>query len=156
MARMPLPPLRGSLKISPQKHQGKEVFVVQDQEHLIEHVLMLPPLAFVVASFLDGRREATDIQAEIETHLKAKIPAEEIENVVRELDHHLLLESSRANARRTEIAAEFSNLPSRPAQFVQGPATEVSALLDGFFSGEAGAGKIGDRRDEQLPGILAP
>jgi AmmeMemoRadiSam system protein B len=153
---MPLPPFRGSLKITPQKQEGKEVFVVQDQEHLIEHALGLPPLAFVVASLLDGRREAKDIQAEIETQLKAKIPVEEIENVARELDHHLLLESPRASARRAEIAAEFSNLPTRPAQFVQGPANEVSALLEGYFSGEAGAGKIGDRRDEPLPGILAP
>ena len=153
---MPLPPFRGSLKISPQKHEGKEVFVVQDQEHLIEHPLGLPPLAFVVASFLDGRREAKDIQAEIETHLKAQIPIEEIENVARELDHYLLLESPRAGSRRAEIAAEFSKLPTRPAQFVQGSASEVSSLLDGLFSGDAGAGKIDARRDEPLPGILAP
>lgn len=153
---MPLPPLRGSLKVSQRKHEGKEVFVVQDQEHLFDHVVVLPPLAFVVASFLDGRREAADIQAEIRTHLKAEIPVEEIENVARELDHHLLLDSARANGRRTEIAGEFATMTARPAQFVQGSAAEVASLLDGYFAGDAGAGRIGARREDPLAGILAP
>jgi MEMO1 family protein len=157
MGPMPLPPFRGTLKVIPHKHQGKEAFVVLDhQEQLFEHQVVLPPLAFVVASFLDGRREVADIQAQIKEHLKADIPAEEIETVVRDLDHHLLLESSRTRERRSQVAEEFAKLPSRPSKFVEGTAEEVTDQLDGYFGAEAGAGKIGARRDEPLAGILAP
>jgi len=154
---MPLPPFRNSLKVVPIKHEGKDVFVVLDQqEQLFEHQIVLPPLAFVIASFLDGRREIPDIQAEITKNLKVDVAAEEIETVVRDLDHHLLLESSRTRERRREVAEDFSKLPSRPAKFVQGSAEEVTLQLDGYFSAEAGAGKLGAKRDEPLSAILAP
>ena len=153
---MPLPPFRGALKVAPYKHEGKDAFQVTDQEHLFDHALLLPPIAFVVASFLDGRREAADIAAQILEHLKVEVKPEEIELVVRDLDSNLLLESARARARRAEIADQYLKLPSRPSKFVAGPAVEVSTLLDGYFASDAGAGKIGARREEPLAGILAP
>jgi MEMO1 family protein len=157
MALMPLPPFRGTLKVVPYKHEGKEVFVVLDhQEQLFEHQVVLPPLAFVVATMLDGRREPADVQKEIKEQLKADVSTEEIEGVVRDLEHHLLLESARTRARRQEMADAFSALPARPAKFVEGTVSEVTTRLDGYFAGEAGAGKIGARREEPLSGILAP
>src|SRR6185295_1272247 len=115
---MTLPPLRDRLKIAPITHEGKQAFQVQDLEHLFDHALLLPPLGFVVASFLDGRREAADVQAQILEHLKAEVKIEEIETVARDLEHHLLLETSRTRERRKELADAFANLPSRPARFV--------------------------------------
>jgi AmmeMemoRadiSam system protein B len=156
MGPMPLPRLRDRLKIAPINHDGKELFQVQDLEQLFDHSLLIPPLGFVVASFLDGRREVADIQAQILEHLKVQVKAEEIEGVVRDLEHHLLLESARTRERRQQLVDEFSRLPSRPARFVQGGAAEVSRQLDGYFGGDAGAGRIGARRDEPLSGILAP
>jgi AmmeMemoRadiSam system protein B len=157
MSPMPLPAFRGTLKVIPHQHEGKDVFVVVDhQEQLFEHQVVLPPLAFVVASFLDGRREAADVRAQIKEHLKVDVTTDEIETVVRDLEHHLLLESARTRERRQQIGEEFSKLPSRAAQFVEGTAEEVTGRLEGYFSGEAGSGKIGARRDEPLAGILAP
>lgn len=153
---MTFPALRSALKVTPFQHEGKDAFQVADQEHLFEHGLVLPPIAFVVASFLDGRRDAAAIQAEILAQLKVEVRPEEIQAVVRDLDQHLLLESDRARARRAEIAAAFTKLPSRPSRFVSGTAAEVSGALDGYFTGEAGAGKVGGRRDEPISGILAP
>ena len=154
---MPLPPFRGSLKVFPHKHEGKEVFVVVDhQEQLFEHQVLLPPMAFVVASFLDGRRESADVQAQIREHLKVEVKTEEIDQVVRDLEHHLLLESSRTRQRRQQMAEEFAQLPARPSKFVEGSPAEVTGQLDGYFSSDAGSGKIGARRDEPLAGILAP
>src|SRR5256885_13138174 len=136
MNPMPLPPFRGSLKVVPIKHEGKDVFVVLDhQEQLFEHQVVLPPMAFVVASFLDGRREAPDVQAQILEQLKVEVKADEIEAVVRDLELHLLLESSRTRERRQQMAEEFSRLPARPSKFVEGTAEEVGARLDGYFAG---------------------
>ena len=156
MGPMPLPPLRDRLKIGPITHEGKEAFQVQDLEHLFDHGLILPPFAFVIASFLDGRREVADVKAQILEHLKVDVKAEEIEAVVRDLEHNLLLESGRTRERRRQLVDEFSALPSRPARFVQGGSVEVAGQLDGYFGSDAGAGKIGVRRDDPLSGILAP
>lgn len=154
---MPHPPFRGTLKVIPYKHEGKDVFIVVDQqEQLFEHQVVLPPLAFVVASLLDGRRDTAAVQAEIKAQLKVDIQPGEIEAVVRDLDKNLLLESAPAQEKRDALAAEFAALPSRPAQFVEGAADEVAKQLDGYYADEAGSGRVGARRDEPLSGILAP
>ncbi|HVR84716.1 MAG TPA: AmmeMemoRadiSam system protein B [Planctomycetota bacterium] len=154
---MPHPAFRGTLKIIPYKHEGKDVFVVLDhQEQLFEHQVVLPPLAFVVGSLLDGRRETPDIQSEIKTQLKVEIKAQEIESVVKDLDQYLLLESPRVRDKRRAVAEEFAALPARPTQFVQGEGAQVSKQLEGYYADEAGAGPLAARRDEPLAGILAP
>jgi len=157
MGPMPLPAFRGSLKVIPYKHEGKDVFIVLDhQEQLFEHQIVLPPLAFVVATMLDGRRESADVQKEIKEQLKVDVTTDEIEAVVRDLEHHLILESGKTRERRRQMADEFSKLPARPSKFVEGTALEVTGRLDGYFAGDAGAGKIGARREEPISGILAP
>jgi len=79
MAPMPLPPFRGTLKVIPYKHEGKDVFIVLDhQEQLFEHQVVLPPLAFVVATMLDGHRESADVQKEIKEQLKVDVSTDEI------------------------------------------------------------------------------
>src|SRR6185503_738797 len=121
MAPMPLPPFRGSLKVVPYQHEGKDVFIVLDhQEQLFEHQVVLPPLAFVVATMLDGRRESADVQKEIKEQMKIDVTTDEIDSVVRDLEHHLLLESGRTRERRQQMSDEFTKLPARPAKFVEG------------------------------------
>lgn len=154
---MPPPPFRPTLKVIPHKHEGKDVFVVLDhQEQLFDHQVVLPPLAFVVASFLDGRRDVAQVQEEIAKNLKVEVKPEEIEGVVRDLDQHLLLESPRVQDRRAALAQEFQSLPSRPAQFVEGTPEEVTKQLGSYFTAPAGSGAAGPRRSEPLSGILAP
>jgi hypothetical protein len=154
---MPLPRLRGALKISPHKHEGKDVFMVwQDQESLFEHQVVLPPIAFVVASLLDGRREAGDVRKEIQEQLSVELEIREVEAVVQDLDRHLLLESEKAAGRRREIEQEYLSLPVRPSRFVPGSREEVARALDGYYSAEAGAGRPDGRVGAPLSGILAP
>jgi len=154
---MPHPAFRPTLKVIPHKHEGKDVFVVLDpQEQLFDHQVVLPPLAFVVASLLDGRRDTAAVQAEIKAQLKVDVTPEEIESVVRDLDRYLLLESAPVHAKRREAADAFAAFPSRPLQFVDGTADEVSTRLGDFYRNEGGSGTIGAAREEPLAGILAP
>ena len=155
---MPIPPVRASLRIVPFKHEGKDVFLVADpQEELFEHQIILPPLAFVVASFLDGEREAVDVHREILGRFpEAALGVEDVEAAVRDLDAHLLLETERTHGKRREIDERFLAQPDRPSRFVTGAAEEVGKELDGYYAAEAGAGSIGGRRPEPLAGILAP
>jgi len=155
---VPLPAFRPVLKIVPFKHEGKDVFLVMDhQEALFEHQVLLPPIGFVVATFLDGKRDVADVQREIAEKLNGvEVKAEDIESVVQDLDEHLLLESDRLRAKRREIEEAYLGLPARPSRFVDGELAEVQEELDGYYTGEAGSGKPGVRRDEPLAGILAP
>lgn len=155
---MPLPPLRSSLRIVPFQHEGKDVFLVADpREELFSHQMILPPFGFVVATFLDGRREGPDVLREI----LAKFPdsgvrLEDVEAAVRDLDQNLLLESARVRARRREVETAFLAEPLRPSRFVTGTAAATAKELDGYYGGEAGAGRPGEGRAEPLAGILAP
>lgn len=155
---MPLPAFRPALRVVPYRHEGRDVFLAIDShEGLIEHPVVLPPLAFVVASLLDGAREAADVRREISARFQGvDLTFEEIESVVRDLDRHYLLESERVRGRRREIEEEYRALPARPPRFVQGTAEEVRRELEGYYADEAGAGPPGARRAEPLAGILAP
>jgi MEMO1 family protein len=155
---MPIPPIRATLRIVPFKHEGRDVFLVDDhQENLFENQIILPPLGFVVASFLDGEREAEDVLREI----LAKFPAsglqlEHVEGAVRDLDENFLLESEKAGKKRRDLETTYLALASRPSRFVAGGADEVEKELDGYYAAQAGAGRRGAARKEPLAGILAP
>ena len=58
---MPLPRFR-NMDVIPIEEEGKPIFIIQDNEGLFDHTLRLPPMAFVVASLLDGVREIKGIQ----------------------------------------------------------------------------------------------
>lgn len=155
---MPLPPFRPTLRVVPFRHDGQDVFLAIDShEGLIEHPVVLPPLAFVVASLLDGAREAADVRREIAAKFQGlDLTPEEIDSVVRDLDRHYLLESEQVRDRRRAIEDEYRALPARPPRFVQGTEEEVRRELEGYYAAEAGAGRPEARRGEPLAGILAP
>lgn len=140
---MPLPRFRSLVKVVPYRHQDKDVFLAMDpQEALFDHQVALPPIAFAVAAFLDGERGTEEVRKALAEHLQGlDITAEEIEGVVEDLDRHYLLESPRLQERRRAAEKEYLALPSRPARFVQGTREEVVRELDGYYAGEAGAGK---------------
>jgi AmmeMemoRadiSam system protein B len=154
----PLPAFRHTLKIVPFKHEEKDVFRVQDQaEGLFEHQVLLPPVAFVVATYLDGRRGAEEVrQAIVGQFPEAELTAENVEEIARDLDEHLLLESDRAGERRREIRETWLQVPARAARFVPGTREEVQAEVDGYYAAEAGAGRAGGRKETPISGILAP
>ncbi len=155
---MPLPRFRHALKVVPFQHEGKDVFLVQDQaENLFDSSVILPPIAFIVATLLDGKRDAEQVRrALLEQFPEAQVTIEEIEGVVRDLDEYCLLESDRAAARRREIQETWARSSLRAAKFVTGTSGEVKGEIDGYYEAQAGAGKPGGRKDAPLAGILAP
>ncbi len=157
-ATVPLPRFRPLVKVVPIRHEGKDVFVAADpQEALFDQQLLLPPFAFVVANFLDGRRDAKDIREEIARQLNgAQVKDEEIEAVVRELDEHLLLETERTAERRRQVDEEYLKAPARPARFLQGTAEAVRKELDGCFVAPAGAGRPDGKGAGPPAAVMAP
>ena len=154
---MPVPPLRSTLDIRSGEHEGRVVFQVRDRREQFFELILLPPLYFAVATFLDGEREAGDVLREILLKFpQSGVQLEHVEGVIRELDENYLLESERVAAKRRNVDETFLALPSRPSRFVVGAADEVGKALDGYYASEAGAGRRGPARQEPLAGILAP
>ncbi len=158
---MPLPKFR-PLDIFPLEHEGKTVFVVHDNEGVNENRLILPPIAFVVGSMLDGTVGLAELQDRIAERFRGtKVPLQDLENIVHDLDEHFLLESERLTERRREMREEYRRTPHRPAKFAghsyANVAVDLSIELDGYFSGENGAGlPQDDSPKNELRAIFAP
>ncbi len=155
---MALPRFRPLVRVVPFQHQGKDAFLVADhQEALFEHQVVLPPVAFAVAAFLDGERDLEGIRKALMEHIQGlEIGTEEIEGVVQDLDRHYLLESERLQERRREVEREFRTRTSRPSRFVGGTGEEVRNQLDAYYAGEAGAGKPEAAVPGGLAAVMAP
>ncbi|MBI2901905.1 MAG: AmmeMemoRadiSam system protein B [Planctomycetes bacterium] len=160
-ASMNLPRLR-PLDVVPVEHEGKTMFRARDNEGIIEQEVVLPPVVFVVWSMLDGSVGLADLQDRIAERFKGtKIPLQDLENIVRDLDEHFLLESDRLAERRREIADAYRNAPHRPPKFAglsysKSP-VQLSIELDGYFKGEKGAGlPDGSAAGEEVRGVIAP
>ncbi len=156
---MALPRFRTAIKVTPVEREGKQLFVASDPyEGVFDHQVALPPIAFVVASFLDGERDAASVRSGIlEQFPDAGVQEEDVRKVVEDLDQHYLLESERLAARRRDVEGEWNSLAARAAKFVDGSPEEVGKELKGYYSAEAGAGEpVLPSAAAPLSGILAP
>ena len=157
---MPLPRFR-NMDVIPIEEEGKPVFIIRDNEGLFDHTLRLPPMAFVVASLLDGVREIKGIQDTIAEQFEGTVvPEEELKTIVEDLDKNLLLESKRVSDKRNAIIEEFSRLPNRPSRFAGlSYAKEPDDLrkeLSAFYDAAGGAGQPGTNTESNAGGRFRP
>ncbi len=152
------------MDVIPIEEEGKPVFIIRDNEGLFDHTLRLPPMAFVVASLLDGVREIKGIQDTIAEQFEGTVvPEEELKTIVEDLDKNLLLESKRVSDKRNAIIEEFSRLPNRPSRFAGlSYAKEPDDLrkeLSAFYDAAGGAGQPGTNTESnagEVSAIIAP
>ena len=148
---MPLPALR-PLDIFPVKYQGRTRFALKDPAGVAEKVLLLGGEALFIASCLDGKNEAEDIQRAFASQFDgASVSLEDIARLVATLDEGSLLDSPAFRERMRKVREEYSALPVRPAAFAgkayPEDAGELARLLDSYFEppgpgrGHAPAGK---------------
>lgn len=158
---MPLPRFR-PLDIFPYEHEGKTVFVFRDNEGIFEHSVILPPVPFIVYNLLDGTVDLAGLQDRIAERFQGtKVPLQDLENIVQDLDQHYLLESPRLAERRRELTESYLRAPYREPRFAglsyAKTAVDLSIELDGYFTGEQGAGAPGaPAATDGLRGVIAP
>ncbi len=160
--RMALPRKRTAVEVRIVEHEGEPVAVMTDREGLFDGMLALRYHGALIWDLLDGNRDVADIQAFIAEKTGGDTADEAaVRGIVAKLDDMYLLDTPRAQERRREVAALFALAKTRPARFVgsSGPAEAAAELereLDGYFTGEYGAGLPDGSRDAGLRGILAP
>lgn len=143
---MPFPPLR-YVDASQVEHEGQTLICIRDPEGIVEAPLLLTPIAFFVASQLDGETTAADIQRAFSKLAAGRVVrAEDIEQVVAFLDEHGYLLSPSFLERRAAIHKEYHESPVRPAYLAgksyPSNATELRAYLDSQFTREGGPGAL--------------
>jgi hypothetical protein len=149
---MKLPALR-NLEVTPVQHEGQMVFALRDTEGFVEDQVVLSPLAFFVASHLDGGTDVVDIQQAFARQSGGVLlMSEDIRKVVDLLDQNGFLLTDRFAALRRRVQETFAAAETRPP-YMAGksyPANpeELRAFLDGCFAQEEPPGQEADRSIE--------
>ena len=151
-----LPRLR-PLDVFPVRQGGESLIAVRDPEGLVEGVMLLPPLVYLVAALLDGRRTAVEVQAEYVRRSGGDLlVGEDLRRVVEELDRVGLLETDTLEARRRAVEDAFRASPVRAARHAGASYPEdpqaLRAALDGYLGGADGGELVG----LSPRGIIAP
>jgi AmmeMemoRadiSam system protein B len=156
----PLPALR-PLEAYPVTHEGERRIVLRDTLDVAGGVLMVPVPVYYLTAQLDGHSSIRDLQADFASRFGHLIPAEQVADLVRQLDEALFLDTPRFEAAFLAIRRAFEETPVRPA-FHAGssyPETEEEALraVDGYFTDPRGPGALAEfLRDPPgaVPGAL--
>lgn len=156
----PLPRLRGvELFAVP---MGEEIVVAcRDPLGYVEQTLVLSPAACFIAAHLDGKNGVAEVQASFERQFaKRQLPTEAIEQVVKMLDEHFLLDNDRFRQKAREVQEAFRAAPSRlPAHSEGVYADEPEALrkqLGGYFAHAQGPGKEPAEGKGELAAVVSP
>jgi MEMO1 family protein len=141
---MALPAIR-LIDASQVEHEGQAFICIRDPEGFVEEQLLLSPVAFFVASMLDGTNAPTDIQYEFMKQTRKALPDDLITEVVEYLDEQGFLMTERGEARIRKVVEEFAASNVRPA-YVAGKsypddADELRAFLDVMCEHEKSRGE---------------
>ena len=156
---MLLPALR-NLDVSPVEHEGQTLICFRDPEGFVEEQVVLTPLAFFVASYLDGTTSVLDIQHAFAREFDgALLMSDNVLKVVQYLDDQGFLLTDRFESIRARVETDFANTPVRPGylagQSYPADPGELSASLEAFFpqTAESGAGPAAPLRALIVPHI---
>lgn len=142
---VPLPALRRDLDILPIEHEGKPMFLLQDQEGLSEKTLALSPGGMAIAALLDGRKTLSELRSLFARETNSMALIAQIQDIVGELARSNFLETPKVEAKRREIWRAFKDDPVRKAALKGGgypdDNLELAKLLGGFLRHPKGPGK---------------
>ncbi|MCR4297071.1 MAG: AmmeMemoRadiSam system protein B [Elusimicrobia bacterium] len=146
----------------PAEEDGKPVFVLRDLEELTEKPLALSGGGMLLASLLDGSRNAVEVRDEFLKNTGALLELPAILGLVTALDEAGYLETPAVAGKRTKALELFRGNPKRPAMFA-GTSYPLEPLplagqLGAFFTAENGPGKeksVEPTRPAPL-GLIAP
>ena len=145
----------------PVTHEGQQLIGLRDPGGYTASVIFIPVALREIVGRFDGNHSFDDIRRAVTSRLGATVTRERIEELATALDEHGFLDSARFAQRRREIETAFRTAPLRPASHAggayPGEATELRAMLDGFFARPAGPGPI-DLAASGRPvvGLIAP
>jgi AmmeMemoRadiSam system protein B len=121
----------------------------------------VPAEAAVLLTLFDGRHSLRDIQEAYTRRFGGLLFREHLEELIRGLDEHLLLDGPRFEARRRDLERAFREAPTRPAVLAgRSYPADPGALreqLDGYFQHPEGPREARPSPDAgRLAGVIVP
>jgi MEMO1 family protein len=146
----------------PVEVQGKKMLLFQDPDQITEQTVLMPAEAAVFLQFFDGTRSLREIQAEL-TRLSGGqiVDTKIIEDIIGELDEHLLLESPRYFDHVSRLSEAWMKDPVRPP-YLAGEGypddpKQLTEFLDACYTSPDGPGPLPAQNSAtDLKAIIAP
>jgi len=140
----------------PFEQDGQDLILLRDAEGIVDEALAVSRDVAFMVSLMDGTRTLRDIQTEFMRAAGEMVYLERIEELVRVMDEHLLLDSDRYNSYMTTVRDEYHQSPVRRAYLAgKGYASgrmDLLAFLNEMFDGCADCAAP----PGEVTGILAP
>lgn len=111
-----LPALRPIDVIPIDDGDGDVQFVLQDMLQLAPHTLAVSVAGYFILAHLDGRQTRADLDAAFERQFGQTLPAEEVDDLIRQLDDALLLQTPRFEAAFADRRAAYSAADARDSR----------------------------------------
>ena len=146
------------------QQDGQPTIVLRDPQGFANAVV-IPYVAAVLASFMDGRRTLGEIQADFEQQFRQRVDLADLKSLVEQLDQRCFLESDRFRARWKQEVEAYLNMQTRPAAHAGGAYEAEGDLLRkqlaDLFTNPAGPGAplapaLVEANGARLCGVLSP
>jgi AmmeMemoRadiSam system protein B len=133
-----------SLEAFPVEQDGERRIALRDPGGFTEHVAMFPLPLLDLVSLFDGEHSVDDIRNVLTARHGAAPTAEQIAQLIEDLDEAGFLDSERFRARRHAVDQAYRQSRVRPAAHAggayAGDASDLAAQIDGFFTHPEGPG----------------
>lgn len=157
---MDYPKLR-ALEAFPVQAGGRRMICLHDPTGIVEQDVLLPEPVFAVASLFDGEHSIMDVQVEYTRRFGELMFSDRVQQIARDLDQHLLLDSQRFAQHRAELAQRFADAETRPASHADksylGDPEGLRGQLDGYFADSKGPrGRGAEQAGGPIRAAVAP
>ena len=134
---------------------------LRDPSGMSENTVVVSPAAMFLLGLCDGNNTRLDMQVEFTRRFGEIVPAEQIAELLEQMDSNLFLQGKRFEDHCRKTEEEFLALQARPSAFAgkafpdEGPLLEEH--LQAIFTGEEGGGLPDPtRKGGSLRGAIAP
>ncbi|MGB3363781.1 MAG: AmmeMemoRadiSam system protein B [Thermodesulfobacteriota bacterium] len=152
-------PKLNPIEAFPVDHEGQRVICLRDPSHVSDKVMLISPETVFIISQFDGINSMEEIQAKCEQRFGERVPTEEMEQLINQLDDALFLDSEKFHEHNNKILEDFHSSPIRPSSQAGLSYPEDIDELNGWFEkffNESQDSETYGKPDGTLRGLISP
>jgi len=155
------PRLRRNIDAFPLEVSGQKVIGLRDPTDLSDKIVVVSYNNFFIISLFDGAHSLLDIKSEYMRKYGGMLLTEQLEDIVKQLDEHYLLESERYENYRLQLEEEFRKADLRTAVFAgkgyEADPPMMRKQLESFYDKPDGPGNaVPVQNEKPIKGIIVP
>ena len=152
-------PKLNPLEAFPVEHEGQRLICLRDPNSMSDKVMLLSQETIYIISLFDGINSIEDIQQKCEEKFGERIPDEELDHLINQLDEALFLDSNRFHDHKKKIVEDFHSSDIRPSSHAGHSypleADELKEWFEKYFT-EAAEKEPHTKSEKKLKGLISP